>query len=121
MSVAAAHYAKFKEQAVQEGFVYTFTEAGEYLVFPVGGAEVIPFWSSRSRLEKVSKDHPKYLKYQVKELALADFLRWLPDLGRDGIHIGTNWSGKRLTGYDVEVADLSAGLQYWLDKLKSTP
>ena len=121
MSAAASHYATFKEQAAREGRVYTFTADGEYLVFPVHGAEVVPFWSSRSRLEKVAKDHPKYRQHQIKELALADFMRWLPDLGKDGIRIGANWSGKKLTGYDVDAGELIAGLQYWLDKLKGSP
>ncbi len=119
MSIAAAHYDKFKEQAVREGRVFTFTSDGEYLVFPVNGEEVIPFWSSRTRMEKVQKEHPKYQQYQIKEMAIAEFLEWLPKLGKDGVRVGANWSGKRLTGYDVETKDLLAGLNYWIDKIKT--
>lgn len=116
MTVAAAHYDKFKEQAVEDGRVFTFTADGDYLIFPVGRHEVIPFWSSRSRMEKVQAEHPKYLQYQIKEMALAEFVDWLPNLASDGVRVGTNWSGKRLTGYDVETSDLLAGLRYWLGK-----
>lgn len=68
MSVAAAQYDQFKRQAVQEGRVFTFTEAGEYLVFPVSEHEVIPFWSSRSRIEKIQGEHPKYAGFAIQQL-----------------------------------------------------
>jgi hypothetical protein len=118
MSISAAHDDQFKAQTARDGRVYTFTADGEYLVFPVNGNEVIPFWSSRSRIEKLQEDHPKYEPYQIKEMPLSEFMEWLPNLGKDGIRIGTNWSGKRLTGYDVETKDLAAGMKYWIDRLK---
>lgn len=116
MTIAAAHYDKFKEQVAAEGVVFTFVESDEYLVFPIHGQEIIPFWSSRSRMAKVQAEHPKYRKFAIKEIPLTEFLEWLPKLGAAGIGIGVNWSGKRLTGYDVAVKDLLAGLQYWLDR-----
>jgi hypothetical protein len=116
VTLAAAHYDKFKEQIVAEGVVFTFVESYEYLVLQVDGHEVIPFWSSRSRMEKVQAEHPKYRGFDIKEMHLTEFVDWLPKLGEGGIRIGTNWSGKRLTGYDVEAKDLLAGLQYWIDK-----
>lgn len=118
VSLAAAHYDTFKEQVVADGVVFTFVDAGEYLVFPVNGRQVIPFWSSRSRMTKVQAAHPKYRTFAIKELPLEEFIDWLPRLGADGIGIGANWSGKRLTGYDVAANDLLAGLQYWLERRK---
>ena len=35
MSVAAAQLSRFKEQVVRGGTVFTFTDNGEYLVYPV--------------------------------------------------------------------------------------
>jgi hypothetical protein len=116
MSVAAAQYAKFREQVAADGKVYTFTEDGEYLVYPVHGREVIPFWSSRSRLEKIQERVPKYQRYDFREMPLPEFLRWLPELGEQNIHIGVNWSGERLTGYDVSVKDLLAALEYEMNR-----
>lgn len=116
MTVAAAQYAQFKERAVREGLVFTFTDADAYLVFPVRGYEVIPFWSSRARLEKIQEKHPQYRRYKITEMNLAEFLDWLEKRERDGIRVGTNWSGIRLIGYDVEPKDLLLGLQYWIDK-----
>lgn len=116
MSNAASQYSQFKKQVVQEGQVFTFTSQGEYLVYLVEGREVIPFWSSRRRLETIRKSFPKYQHYEISEMSLADFLQWLPRLEEQGIHIGTNWSGQRLIGYDVSVQDLIFGLQYWMNQ-----
>ena len=87
-------------------------------VYPVDGREVIPFWSSRRRIEAIQKSFPKYQGYEITEMSLADFLQWLPRLTEEGIHIGTNWSGKRLVGYDVSVQDLLAGLEFWINRSK---
>ena len=113
VSIAAAQYDRFKRQVVTEGVVYTFTSEDEFLVFPVGGHEVIPFWSSRSRLLRVQTLHPKYLAYQHREMPIEEFIAWLPELGTQGLHVGVNWSGRRLVGYDVSASDLASGLEYW--------
>ena len=55
MSVAAMQAQKFYKQAVSEGRVFTFLDEGAFLVYPVGGAEVVPFWSSRSRLTTIQE------------------------------------------------------------------
>jgi Protein of unknown function (DUF2750) len=116
MSVAAAQYDKFKQQVVADGLAWTFTEADDYLVFPVREGEAVPFWSSQSRLKKVCKYHPKYSRYQQVSLPLAEFLELLPRLQADKVSIGVNWSGERLVGYDVSADSLLAGLQYYIDK-----
>jgi hypothetical protein len=113
VSIAAPHYDRFKEQAVADGAVYTFTENGEFLVFLIGAHEVIPFWSSCSRMQRVQALHAKYRKYEVREMPISEFLAWLPTLEAKGIHIGANWSGKRLVGYNVGVSELLPGLEYW--------
>lgn len=117
MSAAASQYAKFREQVAREGKIFTFTDGGEYLVYLIGGREVIPFWSSRSRLSTIQKRFPKYHTHAVAEMSLNEFLRWLPDLERQGIHVGVNWSGERLTGYDVRPSELAEGITYWLKEL----
>jgi hypothetical protein len=118
VSIAAAQYDRFKEQCARESHVFTFTDGDEYLVFKIGGHEVVPFWSSRSRLTRIRKGHPKYQKYLLKEMPLEEFFNWLPTLQKEGVRIGTNWSGRRLVGYDVEAKDLLSGLKYWMDKTK---
>jgi hypothetical protein len=41
----------------------------------------------------------------------------LDKLERDDVSVGVNWSGARLTGYNVKAADLRAGIAWWIDKL----
>ena len=46
-------------------------------------------------------------------MSLSDFLaKTLPDLEAGGLRVGVNWSGKRLTGFDLTVADLQANLEH---------
>lgn len=112
MSVAALQYDRFCGELVETRRAYTFTNDGELLVFPVRGKEVVPFWSSRSRLERIVKAHAKYEKFQISEYSWEEFLSWLSQLESEGIAVGANWSGPRLTGYDVSVADLRAALKH---------
>ena len=116
MSIAAAQYDKFKQQVVEEELVWTFTEDDDYLVFPVREGEAVPFWSSQSRLTKVCKYHPKYSRYEQHSLPLTEFLELLRQLQADKISVGVNWSGERLTGYDVSADELLNGIQYYVGK-----
>ena len=116
MGTAALQYDKFKQQVAEEGKVFTFTSEGEYLVFPVRGKEVSPFWSSRRRMVTVQKSHQQYQRYEITEMGRDEFIQWFPQLAKEGIHIGTNWSGKRLVGYDVSTQDLQAGIEYWMNR-----
>jgi hypothetical protein len=106
VSVAAAQYSKFKEQVVKEGKVFTVLEQGHPLIFRVHDHEAMPFWSSCSRLEKIQQAHPKYQNYQIAGYRFEQFLQWLPHLAKDDIHIGVNWSGPKLVGYDIPAQDL---------------
>lgn len=109
MSIAAAQSSQFVPQAQAAQSVFTFTSSGgDYLVFRVRDFDTIPFWSTRSRLERICQLHPKYRTYVKVELSLERFLAWLPQLAADRMHIGINWSGKRLTGYNVPATDLLA-------------
>ena len=117
MSIAAAQAQKFYEQVATEGRLFTFRDDGHLLIFPKDGYEVIPYWSSRSRVERVKEQHPKYREWAVDEICLKDFLSDLaPRLQADGMRVGVNWSGKRLTGYDVEVEDLLKNLGQYTDR-----
>ena len=117
MSNAAAQAARFYEQVVKDDRVFTVDDGKGFLVFPVRDTEVVPFWSSRSRLLKIHEAHPKYAKWKISEESLPEFLeKTLPLLEKEGIRVGVNWSGERLTGYDLSVHDLRSNLQYWIDK-----
>ena len=121
MSIAAAHYDKFKQQVAREGRVFTFTDRGGYLVFPVGAYEAIPFWSSRSRLARIQARRPRYRGYRIEAIRLTDFIDWLERVQHRGVRIGVNWCGDGLVGYDAEARHLIAGLHDWMERLRPDP
>jgi hypothetical protein len=112
MTISAAQYAKFNSEVARTGKAFTFTSEDELLIYPVRGQDVVPFWSSRSRLEKIQSAHPKYQRYQITEYSLSELESWLRQLEEDRIHVGVNWSGARLTGYNVAVPELRAALEH---------
>lgn len=115
-NTAASQYDEFKKQVAEEMKVFTFTNRGKYLAYSVRGHEVIPFWSSRNRVVTVQKAHPQYQQYAITEMSLDEFIQWFPQLAGERIHIGTNWSGKQLIGYDVSTDELKAGIEYWMNR-----
>ena len=117
MSISAAQYDKFREQTVVEWRAFTFSAGGELLVYRVRSGETVPFWSSRSRLETIQRRLPKYRQWQITELRFEEFWRRLDQLEREQVHVGVNWSGEELTGYNVPVAELRKALKYWIDRL----
>ncbi len=121
MSIAAAHATKFYEQVVSEGAVYTVEDSAEYLVFRIRDHDVVPFWSSDSRVRAIQDRNPKYRKWNLTRQPLAEFMsRTLPLLEREGIHVGLNWSGERLVGYDVSVQELRSTLEHRTGKKSET-
>ena len=121
MSIATVHANAFYEQAVRDGSVFTVLEDDSFLIFPVRDKEdkeVVPFWSSQSRVEKMQATHPKYAQYAISKIPLAEFLeKTLAQFEEENINVGVNWSGKRLVGYDVSVADLRRNIAYRLGKI----
>lgn len=116
-TISAAQASAFYEQVALNGVVFTFKNADEYLMFRVGGKEVVPFWSSRSRLEDIKEAHPKYAGYLISEETLQEFLdETLPLMEGEAIHIGVNWSGAGLKGYDVEARSVRQNIEYWLSR-----
>ena len=122
MSQAASQAAAFYREVVALGRVFTVLEAGNFIVFPLGQIEVVPFWSSRSRVERIQKEHPKYRAFTCDEISFQKFLQeTLADLERESIHVGVNWSGRRLTGYDLSIPDLRKNLEYYQGRMTDTP
>jgi hypothetical protein len=84
--------------------VWTIRDEGGYPApLTHDGKRASPFWSTRSRVERVIANVPAYRGFEPIEVTLDEFRnRWLPALARDGFLVGLNWSGRRATGYDIE-------------------
>ncbi|MDP9393823.1 MAG: DUF2750 domain-containing protein [Actinomycetota bacterium] len=112
MSTSAAQAAAFYEEASRGGHVWTVRD-GDGIPAPkaADGVRAMPFWSKRSRVERVVSTVPAYANFEVVAVPLDEFRsRWLPGLERDGLLVGLNWSGERASGYDVEPAAVQQAL-----------
>lgn len=115
MSVSAAQADAFYREALRDQFVYTVFDDGGYPApFGSSGPRAMPFWSKRSRAQRIIDNVPAYSTFEVEEIPLERWRNeWLPDLERDNLLVGLNWSGKRATGYDISTSDLLRNLDAW--------
>jgi len=71
----------------------------------------MPFWSKRSRAQKIIDTVPAYAAFDPTPTSLSGWRdRWLPGLAADGLLVGLNWSGSAASGYDLTPGDVEAGL-----------
>lgn len=113
MSVAAAQADAFYREVLAGGPVYTVRDDGG-VPAPMNSAGVraMPFWSKRSRAQRIADNVEAYAGMDVVELKLAEWLeKWVPGLERDGLLIGLNWSGRGAVGYDLTPSDLLRNLE----------
>lgn len=89
--------------------VWTVRDAGGFpATKTASGKRAQPFWSSRTRVERIIRTVRAYAGFEPHEISLEDFLAsWLPTLERDGILVGVNWSGPKALGYDLEPSRLA--------------
>ncbi|GAA5026389.1 DUF2750 domain-containing protein [Actinopolymorpha pittospori] len=112
MSVAAAQASAFYEEFLTNGQVFALRDdAGFPAPLNSEGVRAMPFWSKRSRAEKIIANVPAYSGMEPVEIPGQDWLeKWLPGLEKDGLLVGLNWSGVRAIGYDLTVADVQRNL-----------
>lgn len=108
MSTSAAQAAAFYQEALREQAVWGVRDGGG---FPApmnpSGERAMPFWSLRSRAERIVEQVPAYAGFEIVEIDLTGFVqRWLPDLAKNELHVGLNWSGTSATGYDLPANDV---------------
>lgn len=63
----------------------------------------MPFWSSKSRVDRIIKNVPAYQNFEPVEVDLTEFYdHWLQELKSEKQLVGVNWSGKNAVGYDLD-------------------
>ena len=104
MSHASSQAWAFYREVAATRTVWTVRDQGGFPVpITAESKRAQPFWSSRSRVERIIKTVPAYAGFEPYEISWEDFCsKWAPGLARDGLLAGVNWSGKRAVGYDVE-------------------
>ncbi len=118
MSQAASQASAFYREVAETRVLWTVEDDVGYPA-PVtsSGQRAQPFWSSRSRAERIIANAPAYRVFRPAEVAWADFCaRWVPDFIRDSMLVGVNWSGPRVTGYDVEPGRVQEYVQTMIDR-----
>ena len=108
MSVSAAQAAAFYKEILNYGEVWAIRDTGG-IPAPMNGdgRRSMPFWSLRSRAEKVIANVPAYSDFEPTAIPLALWrTRWLDGLEGDGILLGLNWTGTHATGYDFQPAEV---------------
>lgn len=112
VTTSAAHAAAFYREAVREGSVWGIRDDGGIPAPDSNdGCGAMPFWSLRSRAERVIGSVYAFERFVTFEVPLDEFRsRWLTGLERDGLLVGLNWSGSAATGYDVSAVDVERNL-----------
>ena len=112
MTTSAAHADAFYSEVLAERVLWTVRDVDGFPA-PVNGdgARAMPFWSKRSRAERVVASAAAYAGFELVEIALHTWREdWLTGLDRDGVLVGLNWAGERAQGYDVASADVLRSL-----------
>ncbi|EHD2237066.1 DUF2750 domain-containing protein [Vibrio vulnificus] len=82
------------------------------------GKRSMPFWSTKSRADKIVKNVHSYNGFEVFSIDLDKFMySWISGISNDGFLIGVNWSGANATGYDVEPSDVLKNIEHQLSKI----
>lgn len=110
---SAANSARFFTEVIRGGALWTVRDAaGIPAPMNVDGERAMPFWSLRSRAERVRDVSPEYHSFEVVSISLDGFrTNWLPGLSRDGLKVGVNWAGVRAIGYELSPEEVETRLE----------
>jgi len=117
MSQAASQAAAFYRDVAKHRVVWTLRDDGGFPAPKLpSGQRAQPFWSSRSRVERIIAAAPAYRGFTPFAISWEAFEKdWLPGLERDGLLVGVNWSGPRARGYDMTSAEVRANVGWAME------
>lgn len=111
MSIAAAQADAFYREVLEHQTVWAIRDTAGFPAPESQGGRAMPFWSLKSRADRIVATVPAYAEFDVISLLLHEWrLRWLPGLQRDGVRVGLNWAGERATGFDLEPEQVELSL-----------
>lgn len=116
LSQSALQWSAFIKEIIKHRKVWTIKDDGGIPTSTnIDGETSVPFWSIKSKAEKIIEKVPAYSGFHLYEIKFDDFLnRWLKGLEKDGLYLGVNWSGKCATGYDIKPNEVLERIQYEL-------
>lgn len=112
MSVSAAQADAFYREAIEHSTVWGVRDTGGFPAPATPEGRAMPFWSLKSRAERIVASVPAYLGFEIVSWTVGEWrTRWLPGLQREGILVGVNWSGKNATGYALPADDVERNMR----------
>lgn len=114
---AAPHVKAFCHEIVKTRELWTIQfPDGAYIKWEDSdGSEVLPVWSTQSRVRKVLSYEGAFDGAVPVCFSFNDFLSdWLPRLNEEGTGLGPNWVGENLSGWTF-------GAQELIDRVQNTP
>lgn len=121
MSQSAPQAAAFYRDVAETKVVWTVCDDKGYPAPKTrSGRRAMPFWSSKSRVERIIKNAPAYSIFEPIGFTWQQFLEeWIPIIKKSNQLVGVNWSGKNVVGYDLEPDDLVANVKYHIKNKES--
>ncbi|MBH2028864.1 MAG: DUF2750 domain-containing protein [Moraxellaceae bacterium] len=119
MSQSSAQLIQFFTEITKYGVVWTIKDDSGFPA-PLGtdGRRTMPFWSSQTRAENIIRNVPAYHKFQSISIDLNKFqTSWLSGLRQDKLLVGTNWTGRTATGFDLEPEQVLKNIEYYASLL----
>lgn len=117
MSQSGSQAWAFYQEVAAKRIVWTVKDAGGFPAPKTStGRRAQPFWSSRSRVERIIRTVPAYAGFTPHQIEWAEFCaKWVPGLKRDQILVGVNWSGSKAVGFDLEPEDVARSVQAMIE------
>jgi hypothetical protein len=103
MSTLIERCVEFATEAVRNGNVLTLSQKGigiccsRTAAEPRSGSQALPFWSSAERVESIRATDPEFRDFEIREIRISSFLKYLGDLNSMGIRVGVNLSPQHFT------------------------
>lgn len=115
MSVSGAQAAAFFREVGQHRTVWWVRDdGGSPTPASESGRPAFPYWSSEARAQRAAETWgPQFRAVSMPLDHWRDVA--LPDLAADDLRVGINWTGSRLTGWDLTVDEVRNRLAYTLD------
>ncbi|WP_405639074.1 DUF2750 domain-containing protein [Streptomyces sp. NBC_00019] len=106
MSNSGAHAAGFFREVARTRTVWWVRDDdGSPAPLSTSGQPAFPYWSSQTRAQRAAQLWGP--QFRAVSMPLDHWRRAaLPDLARDGLRVGINWSGQRLTGWDFTAGEV---------------
>ena len=108
MTLSAAMIDAFIREVVESCRVWVIRDSVGLPTSTNSSGEIaLPFWSKRSRTQKVVENVEAYCSFSPESLELSKFVEvWLPGMERDGLYVGLNRYGPKAIGYNLTPAQV---------------